>query len=860
MSSISYDDAEGVLQDQGLEVVVIPYRPSPEAKTKARPPLAPKARRQDSPGHDVDEDDDGTNIKRRVSSPSPSLTSPESEDSKTSSSEEGTSQLSPPPPPPPPSPLIKDLTPRSRSILEEAEEEASNAASDNLEVVLLPKNKKSDNSTNSNTGKQPPAEKNKGRKKQSASVGAAGSSTGKKVFASHQGRSNSVTSASHQDRSNSVTSAATTKSSGSNKTYTRSTTTKSKAATPPRYRSRSTPVRKNHKRGPGERTNKPSKDRDPAQKMGFYQMAKLGYQELCNAIIRPPRSNYPLDALGPEEFVFCGEKFVRKDFGVVNERGLLVECSMWKRAYDDDDDDELIGTKGVQNEGGHRKNDPGDETDEDECGQITLNVDDWDENNERGQMYLHVPESFDQASTTSSMNDEEGGEDDGIPDDGTSELINMAESMLATASEDGSVNEDDEDERSPPPRDADPDPPTTNSPYRKGAFLEPNDRYHGHAVRAPKRRVYLHGNSSGRTEVVPQLGHLLSLGVSVVAFDFCGSGRSEGDYVSLGYYEREDLGTVIHHLRASGDVGAIALWGRSMGAATAIMYGSRDPTISCMILDSSFTDLTRLAEEMVEKGKEQGVNVPNFVVSVALRMIKSSVKTQAGFSIRHISPISHVNRCFIPAMFVAGEHDDFINKRHSEKLHAKYAGDKNIVVVDGDHNSPRPRFLLQSACLFLQSCMQLPPTSELVVPLGTNLLAPPWICPGILRGFGLGAAIAKARADAASLGGGRSWLPINTNDDATTGEDRRQVGRQRSQPHPSKKVSMDADLPPGLPLEKGGGSGCRSRSCTEVPSVGDGITSPTVDDFLAAAQAPPDMSERQKEIQSSLFKMLGQHE
>ena len=69
-------------------------------------------------------------------------------------------------------------------------------------------------------------------------------------------------------------------------------------------------------------------------------MAKLGYQELCNAIIRPPRSNYSLDNLGPEEFVFCNERFVRKDFGVVNERGLLVECSMWKRVGEDDEEEE----------------------------------------------------------------------------------------------------------------------------------------------------------------------------------------------------------------------------------------------------------------------------------------------------------------------------------------------------------------------------------------------------------------------------------------------------------------------------------------------------------------------------------------
>lgn len=282
-----------------------------------------------------------------------------------------------------------------------------------------------------------------------------------------------------------------------------------------------------------------------------------------------------------------------------------------------------------------------------------------------------------------------------------------------------------------------------------------------------------------------------------------------------------------------------------MGAATSIMYGSRDPTISCMILDSSFTDLTRLAEEMVEKGKEQGVNIPNFVVSVALRMIKSSIKAQAGFSIRHLSPISHVNRCFIPALFVAGEHDDFINKRHSERLHQKYAGDKNIVIVDGDHNSPRPRFLLQSACLFLQNCMQLPPSSELIVPLGTNLFAPPWSALSSKTRLEMGSALENARDRAAtSTSEDRNWLPIN--DDNAPGQ--QQVRRQRSQPPPSSAASGEVKrdettAPPGLPLDS-----ARTESCTDADSP------------AGEAFAPPDMSERQKEIQSSLFKMLGQQE
>lgn len=78
--------------------------------------------------------------------------------------------------------------------------------------------------------------------------------------------------------------------------------------------------------------------------------------------------------------------------------------------------------------------------------------------------------------------------------------------------------------------------------------------------------IYMHGNASARVEVMPQLTCLLALGVAVFAFDFAGSGKSDGEHVSLGYYEREDLMCVVAHLRATDVVSTIALWGRSMGA------------------------------------------------------------------------------------------------------------------------------------------------------------------------------------------------------------------------------------------------------------------------------------------------------
>jgi pimeloyl-ACP methyl ester carboxylesterase len=88
--------------------------------------------------------------------------------------------------------------------------------------------------------------------------------------------------------------------------------------------------------------------------------------------------------------------------------------------------------------------------------------------------------------------------------------------------------------------------------------------------------IYMHGNASARVEVLPQLTVLLALGVAVFAFDFAGSGKSDGEHVTLGYFEREDLLCVVAHLRATDVVSTIALWGRSMGAGGSFC---RDGTI-----------------------------------------------------------------------------------------------------------------------------------------------------------------------------------------------------------------------------------------------------------------------------------------
>jgi hypothetical protein len=146
-----------------------------------------------------------------------------------------------------------------------------------------------------------------------------------------------------------------------------------------------------------------------------------------------------------------------------------------------------------------------------------------------------------------------------------------------------------------------------------------------------------------------------------------------------------------------------------MGAVTALLHVDRDPSIAGMVLDSPFSSLSLLAEELA---KNYG-GVPKLLVSTAMKLIRKSIKSRAHFEINDLNPIDHVEQCFIPALFTAGKEDTFIVPAHTQALHEKYAGDKNLVLVEGDHNSPRPQYFLDSVGIFFYNtlmCVTLPET------------------------------------------------------------------------------------------------------------------------------------------------------
>ncbi|KAH7573682.1 hypothetical protein JRO89_XS03G0191100 [Xanthoceras sorbifolium] len=223
--------------------------------------------------------------------------------------------------------------------------------------------------------------------------------------------------------------------------------------------------------------------------------------------------------------------------------------------------------------------------------------------------------------------------------------------------------------------------------------------------------IYCHGNSGCRADASEAAIILLPSNITVFTLDFSGSGLSGGEHVTLGWNEKDDLKAVVNYLREDGKVSLIALWGRSMGAVTSLLYGAEDPSIAGMVLDSPFSDLVDLMMELVDTYK---IRLPKFTVKFAIQFMRRAIQKKAKFDIVDLNAIKAANCCFVPALFGHAVDDDFILPHHSDRIFEAYVGDKNVIKFEGDHNSPRPQFYFDSINIFFHNVLQ-PPEDEVGV-------------------------------------------------------------------------------------------------------------------------------------------------
>uniref|UniRef100_A0A7S3FU90 AB hydrolase-1 domain-containing protein n=1 Tax=Strombidium rassoulzadegani TaxID=1082188 RepID=A0A7S3FU90_9SPIT len=211
--------------------------------------------------------------------------------------------------------------------------------------------------------------------------------------------------------------------------------------------------------------------------------------------------------------------------------------------------------------------------------------------------------------------------------------------------------------------------------------------------------IYMHGNAGNKTEGLSYAAEITGRGLNLCCFDFSGCGNSEGDWVTLGHKEKDDLKSVIEYIYENKRVSTIGLWGRSMGGVTSLLYASENPgTINCAVLDSAFSTLDYVIITMAGN-----MGLPPDLVEMFKPMIDQSIQMQAGFQIKDLDAVKAAALCESPVLFLHGKEDTFIIPDHCDKLFASYKGEKKEKrMIVGDHNSPRPDEDILYLCEFLK--------------------------------------------------------------------------------------------------------------------------------------------------------------
>jgi pimeloyl-ACP methyl ester carboxylesterase len=183
----------------------------------------------------------------------------------------------------------------------------------------------------------------------------------------------------------------------------------------------------------------------------------------------------------------------------------------------------------------------------------------------------------------------------------------------------------------------------------------------------------LFGSMDGDTHLLPAF---FDAGLDVLQFDWRGHGISDGQRITLGVREVEDLLGAIDFLQARG-VRLIGLMGFSMGGAVALRAAAQDQRVRCVVVDGPFANPLHA----LQGGFAERTGRP---LKAAARLLAGLISLRLGAPIRSASPLPEAGRISPrPVLFIHGSTDPFVPISDQEALFAACNEPKDLWRVEG---------------------------------------------------------------------------------------------------------------------------------------------------------------------------------
>eukprot|EP00397_Hematodinium_sp_SG-2012_P027711 GEMP01029132.1.p1 GENE.GEMP01029132.1~~GEMP01029132.1.p1 ORF type:complete len:323 (+),score=45.65 GEMP01029132.1:22-990(+) len=218
--------------------------------------------------------------------------------------------------------------------------------------------------------------------------------------------------------------------------------------------------------------------------------------------------------------------------------------------------------------------------------------------------------------------------------------------------------------------------------------------------------IFLHGSASNQLEGSQYVNLVLERGWSLFTFDFGGSGNSEGEFISLGYHEAMDIACVLQRLRK--ELGAqyhFVLWGRSMGAAAALLH-SADPydVPAGLVLDSPFASLKETADRL---SKHYLGGLGDLLVDALWPIVRWRIKELNDFDVDDVKPVVAAKMIKCPTLLIYSNDDELVLPVNSEQIagaarQSPHSPKVEVCRVEGGHNSMRHSSNIKQTLDFIQ--------------------------------------------------------------------------------------------------------------------------------------------------------------
>lgn len=188
--------------------------------------------------------------------------------------------------------------------------------------------------------------------------------------------------------------------------------------------------------------------------------------------------------------------------------------------------------------------------------------------------------------------------------------------------------------------------------------------------------IFCHGHSGSMDPDLRYVPALHEAGCHVLMFDFRGHGRSEGQWVGMGYLERWDLLGAVDFLWERG-IRRIGVLGFSMGGAVAVLTAAECPRILAVAADGAFARLlTVLAAGMRQSG------LPDPLAQAAGRLALALMEWLLRAPIRQVSPLDCAPALAPrPLLLIHGGRDAFVPLEEALALYARAGFPKALWLV-----------------------------------------------------------------------------------------------------------------------------------------------------------------------------------